>query len=72
MLGLFGVAVVLFNDLIEHVGKSVVAVMTTSIDTDSRVYVLTTRQDHLLEADSGIVLHASVLGEELRGQEPAE
>ena len=50
------VAMVLLNNLVEHWGERSVGVVAASIDTDSRVGVLGTREDCCLERDTTSVL----------------
>ena len=56
MHGRLGVTMVLLDDLVEHWSEGSVGVMAASIDTDSRVGVLGTREDGCLERDTTSVL----------------
>lgn len=60
MLRLFGVSMILVNDLVKQFIESVVAVVAASVDSDSRVHVLAAGQDHLLKGYTGLVLLASI------------
>ena len=43
---------ILLNNLIEHRSESFIRLMTTSINTDSRINILTAREDSSLEGES--------------------
>ena len=43
---------ILFNDSVEHRSESFIRLMTTSINTDSRINILTAREDSCLEGES--------------------
>ena len=43
---------ILFNDSVEHRSESFIRLMTTSVNTDSRIDILTAREDGSLEGES--------------------
>ena len=65
MLGILSMLVVVLYNLIEDFSKSSVTVVRSSVDTNARVDVLGSRQNHLLEWNSGLVFLALVLIEDL-------
>ena len=63
-------AVILLDNLIEDFVESVIRIHAASVDTDARVNVLRSREDHLLERYASFILLASVLFINLRCKKP--
>jgi len=62
------VSMVILDDLIKQVLKTVVCIVTSGVDTDSWINILATRQNHLLEGDSGLATLMLVLSEQICSQ----
>jgi len=52
VLGVWGVSVIVLDDLIEELGETLVGVVGSRVGTDTGVLVLDSREDNCLEGHS--------------------